>query len=600
MREHKHFYNPETVIRLTMLFFCGALFFLGLVLWQIQVKDTAEYSSSLDRQSIRRVRVAGARGRITDRNGSTLAENRPSYCLAVYIEEIRQPGRWMNTVDEVERMLHELSAVIEMPVNVTSDDILRHIQRRLPLPFVAWRDLSPRALARWAESPKTFPGVDIHVEAVRIYPEERLMGHVIGHIGRADLIAAGETGYHFYEPEMEGKLGVERSFNDLLSGASGGRLIRVDASGMKHEELVWREPQSGSDLQLTLDLDIQRLLESVLQGVRGAAVLVDVNNGDIIALASEPVFDPNIFSVSLSAAEYRELIQDPGRPLFNRAINAYPPGSIIKPLVGLAVVGSGRVSINTEVYCSGVFNIGGFAFHCWRRSGHGALSLRAALAQSCNVYYYQNSLTAGYDGIYHMAAASGIGRLSGIRLPGESAGLLPDDAWKRSRNPRDGWRAGDTCNVSIGQGALLATPLQMALLTAAIANGGTIYRPRISFTEPEAVVSSSPAWQAPVLQEVRLGMYDSVNSERGTGRRARIHGVNIAGKTGTAQYGPQHERLKHAWMIAYAPYEVPRYAMAIIIENAESGGLDAAPRVQQVMSHILERDGFIRPEGGRG
>ena len=599
MREVNRFYNPVIVIRLAMLVFCGALFFLGFVLWHIQVKDTAEYSSSLDRQSIRRVRVAGARGRITDRNGALLAGNRPSYCLAVYIEEVRQPGRWGNTVAEVERILHELSAVIDLPVNVSSDDILRHIQRRLPLPFVAWRDISPRALALWAESPQAFPGVDIHVEPVRLYPEKGLMGHVIGHIGRADLVAAGETGYHFYEPEMEGKLGVERSFNDVLSGVSGGRLIRVDASGMKHEEVAWREPQSGLDLRLTLDSEVQQMLETALRGLRGAAVLLDVNSGDIIALASEPVFDPNMFSVPLSSADYRELVQDQGRPLFNRSVNAYPPGSIIKPLMGLAIVGSGRVSISTEIHCGGVFHVGNHPFHCWRRSGHGSLSLRASLAQSCNVYYYQSSLTAGYDSIYHMAAASGIGRVTGIRLPGESAGLLPDDAWKRRRNPRDGWRAGDTCNVSIGQGALLVTPLQMAVLTAAIANGGTIYRPRISFAEPEAMVSSRPAWSAPVLQEVRRGMYDSVQSERGTGRRARVAGISMAGKTGTAQYGPAHEGRKHAWMVAYAPYEVPRYAMAIIIEDAESGGLDAAPRVQQVMSQILERDGAVRT-GGRG
>lgn len=598
MRLNNQSLNAIMLLRLTTLLFLCAFSFLGLVLWRIQVKDTAEYSSSLDRQSIRRVRVPGGRGRILDRNGVILAENRPSYCLAVYIEEIRQPGRWSKTVDEVERILELLARVIDLPLTVTRDDILRHIQRRLPLPFIAWRDLSPRALALWAESPIAVPGVDIYVEPVRIYPAKEVLSHVLGYVGRADP-STYESGfsYHYYEPEMEGKLGVEASFNETLAGASGGRLIRVDASGMKHEEVAWREPVAGMDIRLTIDSELQSYLDEVLAGVHGAAVMMDVNNGDILAMSSQPAFDPNLFSVKLSAATYRELVQDAGRPMFNRAINAYPPGSIIKPLVGLAVVGSGRVSLSTQIDCRGAYNIGGTVMHCWRRSGHGRLALRKAIEQSCNVYFYQTSLQAGYDCIYHMADACGIGRLSGIRLPGESAGLLPDDAWKRRRNPRDGWRAGDTCNISIGQGALLTTPLQMVMVISAIANGGTLYRPRLSFEEPEAMVLNRPAWQPVVLREIQQGMHDVVEAVSGTGKRARVPGVEMAGKTGTAQYGPPHKRLKHAWMVVYAPAEAPRYALALLVEDAESGGISAAPRVKRIMTRTFERDAKIN--GGR-
>ncbi|MBL7077489.1 MAG: penicillin-binding protein 2 [Kiritimatiellae bacterium] len=582
-------------LRIIVVVMLIALLFLGGSLWRVQVLHGSEHTERLDHQSIRRVRLPGLRGSIADRNGTVLASNRPSYCLALYVEELRQPGRSSETIKEVERVIREISEIIGVPPQVSRRDVHTHIRRRLPLPFLAWSDLSPEALARWVESGVSFPGVDIHIEPVREYPRGTLAAHVLGCVGRSSLSQDEKESYHFYLPDMEGQFGVEHSFDTRLAGLAGGRLIRVDASGFKHTERFEREPRKGEDLRLTLDAEIQALAESLLEGWRGSVVMLDARNGDVIAMASAPTYDP-----SKLHSGYTRLRKDKSLPLLNRAIEGqYPPGSTFKPLVAIAALENGGITASTTYDCPGYFELGGVRFRCWRRSGHGSIAMRKSLEQSCNAYYCQLGLKCGYDRIYHMADAFGFGHRTGIALDLEMKGLLPNDTWKR-RVLKDGWRSGDTCNVSIGQGAILATPLQMALFAAALGNGGKIYTPRI-VAEPweEGDLVQKMAWSAPTLATVRGGMYDVVEAETGTGRRARIAAVPMGGKTGTAEYGPRDARRKYAWMIAFAPFDKPQYGAAIILEDANSGGRDAAPRMAKLMAGVFgSKPVFLSPEEG--
>jgi penicillin-binding protein 2 len=392
--------------------------------------------------------------------------------------------------------------------------------------------------------------------------------------------------------------------NPFLSGQPGGRLIRVDASGFKHEQIGERSPEPGRDVALTLDARIQALAEKALEGREGAVVALDPANGDVLAMASSPAFDPNDFGPGLTAAQWERLARDRSQPLVNRAIaEVYPPGSTFKVVVCFAGLCSDRASAGTSFDCPGYFQLGGTRFQCWRKSGHGTLDMRTAIEQSCNAYFCQLGLRTGPDKLRAMADAAGFGRKTGIELPGEVPGILPGAAWKM-RVHRDAWRPGDTCNISIGQGYLAVTPLQMAVLVSAVANGGYVYRPRLMKASDDAkgeLLSTVP-WTAGALGLVRQGMHDVIQSDTGTGKRARVDGVEMGGKTGTAEYGPRGERRTHAWMLAFAPFERPRVALAIVIEDGLSGGMTAAPRVRQIVGGIFGVDvpAFVEETGDNG
>jgi len=571
--------------RVVLLVMLCAFAFLAMKLWRVQVVDTTRYTSRLDRQSMRGVRLPGIRGAIYDRDGECLAANRPSYCIALYAEEMRQPGRVSNTVNEIERVLDRLSGIIGRPRQVDRGQIRSHIKRRRALPLLAWRDIDNVTLARWAESGERFAGVDVQVQPVREYLHGSLAAHVVGYVGRREPDL--EEDFHYYLPQMEGREGIEKTLNSRMSGEAGGRLIRVDAAGFRHTEEAQKPPVPGGDVRLALDLDIQRALERVLAGQRGAGVVLDPENGEVLAMASTPAYNP---AAIRSPGTYAGLQRDPHKPLFNRAISGvYPPGSTFKPVVGIAALENNRANVATRFFCPGYFEIGGAVFRCWSRRGHGSIALRKALEQSCNVYFYQLGLQCGYERIYHMADALGFGYRTGVALPGEARGLLPNDRWKREVHG-DGWRSGDTCNVSIGQGALLVTPLQMAVYTAALANGGLVWRPRLVLRADGSRAGelvNNMRWSAGTLSVIRQGMYDVVQAERGTGKRAALPGVEMAGKTGSAEYGPRSARKKHAWMILYAPFSRPRYAVSIVIEDALSGGITAAPRMRALMASIF-------------
>jgi penicillin-binding protein 2 len=595
-------WRVRIVLGVMLLGFCA----LGAGLWQIQVAEGHVYEDNLRKQSVRRVRLPGMRGRIFDRGGRRLADNRPHYCLAIYLEELRQPGSWDRTIDKVEDLVATLSQIIGRAPEIDREDIRNHIRRRLPLPLVAWKNLDDQALARWAERGGGLPGVDVYLEAVRVYPEGASACHLLGYVGRADPVQEKGEKYHYYVPEMEGKAGLEKHFDALLRGRAGGRLLRVDVSGYRYGDLGVKEPESGSDLLLAIDADIQSAAERVLADDSGAVVVLDPRNGDVLALASSPGFDPNDFVPRMSSETWQGLIQNPDKPLLNRAlVGNYAPGSTFKPVVAMAALENGFSTPEKAFTCPGYFKLGNATFNCWYKPGHGTIVLREALKHSCNVYFYRLGLQCGHEPITHMASALGLGSKTGLEIDYEAAGLVPDDGWKR-RVFNDGWREGDTCNLSIGQGALTVTPLQMAVVAATLANKGTVYRPRVvlgvrppdgdSFALRPAKVANRMHWTPEYIDVVRGGMHDVVMAPDGTGRRARIPGVVIAGKTGTAEYGRKDEGKKYGWMIAFAPFDQPRYAVALVIDEAISGGTTAAPRIAELMSAIFGVD----EDGGRG
>ncbi len=586
-----------STIGLTMLF--GLLLLAGR-LHRIQIQNSPYYSGAQHRQSIRRVLLPAPRGRIFDRNGICLADNLPSYCLAVYIEELRRPGRWDNTIDAVDRELDRLALRLGLVREIAREDIARHVRRRLPLPLLAWQGIDARVMARFAESTEPWPGFDIYVQPERHYPQDRLAVHLLGYVGRDRPVITNEF-FHYDVMGMRGRAGMEAAFDDRLSGTPGGQLIRVDATGYKHAAWPGREAVPGKDLHLTIDAELQSMVERLLSGRRAACVILNPMNGDVLAMVSAPSFDPNVMSPSISSERWRALNRDPGRPLLNRAIaGVYPPGSIFKPLVALAALGHG-IDPSFQYHCTGVFELGSMRLRCWSRFGHGTLTMRRALEQSCNPYFCHLGVTLGLDVIRATGMAVGLGRPTGIELPGESGGLLPSDAWKR-RVQNDAWRSGDTANISIGQGPLLVTPLQMAQFAATLGNGGQVFKPRLVLDHDDNPVPLRHMnWSDDALETVRGGMLDVVQAPHGTGTRAAVPGLRMAGKTGTAEYGPVSRRRTHAWMMAFAPFDQPSVAMALVIEDGESGGRTAAPLVRKIMQHLFSSstsptESAVRPD----
>ena len=599
-------------VRIVFLLMLLGLCLLGAGMWRIQVAHGERYENKQAMQSIRRVRTPGVRGRLFDRNEKCLADNRPSYCVAVYLEELRRPGAWSKTIDRVEELIAALSVELNLPPTITRKDIQAHIRKRLPLPLVLWRDIDEERLARLSESESKFSGVDIYPEAVRFYPENRLACHLLGYIGRADISQEDndEEPYDYYLPEMTGRSGVEKSLDTYLRGEAGGRLVRIDVSGYRRDDVGQRDPRPGSDIRLALDAGIQRMAEDALGDVAGAVVVLDPGNGDVLALASSPGYDPNKFIPFITTENWTQLNENPMKPLINRAVTGlYPPGSTFKPITAMAALENGKARPGETHDCPGHFQLGSTVFRCWFHAGHGVLDLRGALQHSCNVYFFNMGLACGHEAIAHMAAALGLGRKSDIELDYERAGLVPDERWKRMTF-NDGWRDGDTCNMSIGQGALQVTPLQMAVVTAAIANGGLVYRPRLvlgvrdpgqeTFIERPAEVVNDMHWAPENIRAVREGMRAVVMTPNGTGRAIQVPGVTVAGKTGTAEFGRKDERKRHAWMIAFAPYEAPRYAVVMLVDEGISGSETAAPRMRRLMHGLFRVDTVASADGGQG
>lgn len=585
-------------LALLLVIFYGLFSFLIVAMYQIQILERDSMISRMERQSIRRVRLPAIRGKVYDRYGACLVDNRPSFDLVLYPEEMRFNDRSLGPVSNCFEQVQMIAEVLGRPVSLTPEEIRKHLLRERPLPLGLWEDLSTEEVSRLVEKVVALQGVDIVPRPVRAYPNGALAGHFLGYLGRTGYLSEDQLEqFHFFLPDTVGKSGVEAAFDQQLRGWAGVQLLQVDVVGYKHSVLTERSRPAirGKDLYLTIDTGLQQTLEQSLRGKRGAAVALNPSNGEVLAMVSSPGLDPRDFTPRLTAKRMQELLDDPDHPFQNRAIySVYPPGSTFKPIVALAALEHGLATASTLVHCSGVFYVGSRAFRCASRYGHGDLDLVHAIEASCNIYFYEKGVQLGLEPIHDMATQFHLGRAFGIPIQGESNGLLPTDAWKRKHHG-DGWRAGDTANLSIGQGFLNVTVLSMASVASTLANGGRIWMPRVAlgFREPQSGEWSSVEpqslgrvqVQAQHMALVREGMRMAVQGRIGTARRAGVEGIEMAGKTGTAEYFEDRMKKNHAWFIGFAPFDRPQIALAVVVEDASGGGQDAAPVAARAYSY---------------
>jgi penicillin-binding protein 2 len=446
------------------------------------------------------------------------------------------------------------------------------------------------------------------VKPVRWYVYGSLAAHLLGYVGMPnDLDKLPDIrNFNFYEPDMEGKAQLELFLNDALKGEPGARILQRNVKGIIEGEVSRKEPVQGNNVFLTIDARIQYFAEQALRAVgRGAAVVVNPQNGDILAMASVPSYDPNVFIPAIAAKEWNLLTKDETNPLLNRAISAYAPGSTYKIPIALSGL---RAGVGNRTFnCSGGVTYGNKFMKCWifdKGGSHGTLGVSDAIKHSCNAFFYQYGNAAKIDQIVATGNMLGLGQKTGIPLSGEAPGVLPGPAWLAQINPQAHWSDGLTANTSIGQGDVLASPLQMAMVVAAVGNGGTVYYPRlvdrivaqdgtVTMQEPARLRSNLIAdagLTAEQIEKVRRGMWKVVNEDGGTAGRARIKGVEVAGKTGTAQFWRSGVKDNHTWFISFAPYQDPKYAVVVFVQGAKSGGGVSAPIAAKILDDILKMD----------
>lgn len=586
---------------IVLLVFAGMLVLvLFSRLFYLQVVSHEHYTTLSEDNRVKLQPLPPNRGLIFDRNGIILAENLPSYRLEITPEQI----------DDMGATLDALAKIIDIR-EVDRARFSKLLARKpafeaIPLLF----NLSDADVARFSVNRHRFPGVDITAGLARHYPQGELAVHALGYVGRIDEQALKTLDPSNYRGTTHvGKIGIEKTYEELLHGKVGLQQVETTAQGRVLRVLERSPPVSGRNLYLTLDTRVQRATEAAFGDFAGSAVALDPDNGDIIAFVSLPTYDPNPFVNGIEFKAYEALQQNDREPLFNRALRGqYPPGSTIKPFVGLAGLEQGITGSHSKTYCPGYYTLPGNTrkYRDWKRTGHGTVKLHDSIVQSCDVYFYDLALSLGIDNINSYLRNFGFGRATGIDIVGELSGLLPSREWKRRRHDQP-WFPGETIITGIGQGFFLTTPVQLAIATAALANGGRMLQPNIVYAEQAAntetltphlprpretiTISEQSHWDM-----VIDSMIDVVHHARGTARAiGKDIPYRIAGKTGTAQvFGLKEEekydattieeKLRdHALFIAFAPADVPRIALAVIVENGGSGGAVAAPIARKIL-----------------
>lgn len=568
---------------------------------QLQVEEADQYRLLAEENRINMRLLPPARGRIFDRHGTLVAGNGQNYRVVIVREDA-------GDVDETLRRLGTL-------VRIEPDDLeraRREMERRSPfVPVTVAERLTWEEISRVAVNAPALPGITPEVGLSREYPLGEDFAHVVGYVGPVsdyDLSQLESPDPLLQIPRFQiGKYGIESKLEADLRGAAGAKRIEVNAAGRVMRELGHQPATPGADLQLTVDAGLQNFAQIRMGEESAAAVVMDVRSGELLAVASAPAFDPNLFVRGISSADYGRLTADDHRPLATKSVQgAYPPGSTFKMMVALAALEGGHIGPRDTVYCGGYTQLGNRRFHCWKQGGHGRVHLTDSLTRSCDVFYYEMAQRVGIDAIAAMARRFGLGQ--GFELPMSAVreGIMPDQAWKLA-NHGDGWRVGDSLNASIGQGYVLATPLQLAVMTARIASGRAV-EPRLIRSVNGAPV---PAPEAPPLDVgaealalVRQGMHDVSNAPGGTAGRSRIVGEHLmAGKTGTSQVRNitaaeraagvtsnedlPWERRDHALFVGYAPYDAPRYAVSVIVEHGGGGSTAAAPIARDILLYAL-------------
>jgi len=586
-----------SAIRLRMLVAAVILLFAALLgrLWYLQIVQGETMKAKAESNRRRRVRDSAPRGLITDINGKMLAMNEAQF--SVFID----PGGLPKKKEDRELVYQQLAPLIGVSLDELKKTIDKNRVGSNAIPVA--EGVSQQILARIMENRSRLPGIDAGVEPVRRYPQGPVAAHLLGHIApiKPEELADENIKKRGYRSNDDiGRDGVERAHDELLCGQPGGVFYEIDAKGRRQREIGREDPTPGATLRLNLNLEVQKAAESALAGMYGAAVAIDPRDGSVIALASAPTFDPNLYlKRPLSQEEYETKVKPFG---LNRAIqSASPPGSTFKIITSAAGLAEGAISPNTWMYCSGGMQVGKRYFKC--HSSHGDVNLRDALAASCDVFYYHVALDVKAERVAAWAEKYGLGSKTGIDLPGEKGGNIPTPEKHallaaKLGNPDTRWYPGQTANMSIGQGEVQTTPLQMALAVGAVANGGTVWEPHIVKealdsdgkvtyrAEPKA--NSKLGLKPDQIAAIQNGLRAAVGGSRGTAHSASLPGIAVAGKTGSAELRGGAQKASHGWFICYAPYEKPTIAICIFLEshNGENyhGGANASPVARKMLA----------------
>ena len=576
-----------------------AFILLFVRLLYLQIVKGREFRRLSENNSIRLQIIDAPRGQIFDRNGKLLVDNRPSFDLSIIL----------NDAKPLESVIQKLSGYTGIP----ESELMLKIKKEKCSPYqpiLLERDMGRNALAAVEVNRLDLPGIRVDVKPQRYYPKKKSAAHLVGYLGE---ISPNELKSEKYQGckrgDLIGKFGTERILDDFLRGDNGGRQVEVNVSGQVVRILKTVDAKQGQSVYLTIDNELQQTAENLLEGKAGAAMAMDPGTGHILALASSPSFDPRSFVGGISREEWNDLITNPQRPMENKAIQGeYPPASTYKILTAIAGLEEGVIDESKHFFCPGYFQYGSHTFRCWKKSGHGYVNVVKAIEVSCDVFFYNVGKRLGVDRLAWYAKACGLGSPTEITLEGEGDGLIPTAAWKKQRTGIP-WQGGETMSIAIGQGYNLTTPLQMLMLTSGVANGGTLYKP-LTFSEIKTasgklikkgeveIVGKIPA-SSQTMELVRKGMCDVVNGDGGTARGSRIYGIEMCGKTGTAQIIGRKEDEKryekkvatqfkpHAWFIAFAPSDNPMIAVSVIVEHGEHGSSAAAPIAREMIKTYL-------------
>jgi penicillin-binding protein 2 len=580
---------PRARLRLLAVVLAAGFLVVGGQLAYLQILSGERLAELSDRNRLRLRPIAAPRGILFDRAGLPLADNRPAFTLVVVPRDVPDLGT----------LVDRLAGLLQTPASELRERLAR-VSADSPWPIRLSRGLTLEEVARIEEWRLELPGVTIEVEPQRAYPGVRFAAHLLGYVREAsdqDLARSSAR-----RGDLVGQSGLERLHDEHLRGRDGGEQVEVDAYGRMIRVLDRREPVPGAHMWTTIDRRIQQAAEDALGARAGAIVVMDPRNGDVLALTSHPAFPVERFSRPLDRETWLGLVQDPTRPMLNRAVQGlYPPGSLFKIVVAAAGLQSQAITPFDRLSCPRQWVFGGRPYHNWEDHDRGALTLHEALQFSCNTFFYQLGLKLGPEKIVQMAEAFGLGEVTDSGLTGERGGLVPSPAWKRE-TLKDKWHPGDTVSLSIGQGLITVTPIQMARMMAAVANGGTLWKPRlvhrVATADGRLIREEAPRIQrrvqmAPVIFEFLREALGAVVAE-GTGKRARVPGVSIGGKTGTAQtheFKSDADRKRrdqdHAWFAGFAPLDEPQVVVVVFAERAGLGGQVAAPIAHEVLKAVF-------------
>lgn len=581
---------PQGRLAIVSYFIVGMIALLLFGFWKLQIIDSERYSQLAERNRVRSIPIIAPRGSMLDREGRVLVDNYPSFSVLLL----------RDSPTEVDKLLPQIADGLGM----TLDEIKQQIDaaRAMPKfqPIVIKPEAKPADIAFIESHRADIPILEMLMVHRRRYPHGDLLANAVGYVGEVSAQQVEDSDMTLKPGDIVGKAGLERQYNQTLMGTDGLRRVIVNSIGKEVGRLEQQDAIPGKPIQLTIDYDLQAIADNYMADREGAVVAMDARNGEILAMVSRPTFDPNDFAVRIPSAEWQALNSDPRTPLLNRAVQGQlAPGSVFKIVMSTAMLESKAVPDNFTAFCPGHASFYGREFHCWRPAGHGTVNLHTAIMQSCDVFFYTLGQRLGIDIIHKYGAGLGLGQKTGIDLPSEEAGLMPSEEWKQ-RVYHQKWYAGETISVSIGQGAVTVTPVQLARMIGAVASGGDLVQPH--FLKSLATKTDHFPLAEDTVEQVTQGMYGVVN-EGGTGAALKLANIEFSGKSGTAQLMSYTAGAKmghkgketNGWFVGYAPRRNPEIVVAAVVQGStEHGGSTAGPVVRDIVKAYYDKKNGVK------